>query len=170
MEPYVVEGTGAKITKFPHSAFLAILCHYEEIGETQPWTCGSSILNSRVVLTAAHCLWGCAQSTKALVMVGSSSIAKGIDHAFAVMSFVLHEKYVDHRHAYDLALATTERPFVLGPTVKRVALMENPPYYEPAEIAGWGYINVSFLQVFTIFLLFCFMLARQNHTVVKAYG
>lgn len=166
MEPFIVGGQVAKITKFPHSGFLSIFCHYMGSGEMDTWTCGSSILNSQVVLTAAHCLWGCSQKSKGFVVVGSASINEGMKNAFSVKSFIMHEAYIDSRNDFDLGLVFVKRAFVFGPTVKRIALMREPPYYLPAQVAGWGYITVSFLQVFTKNILFFCMLPGFTRQII----
>lgn len=53
MEPYVVGGDFTDIAHFPHSVFLDINCM------SNGWICGSSILNQRILLTAAHCVFAC---------------------------------------------------------------------------------------------------------------
>lgn len=52
MEGFVIGGSNSKIVDYPHSVFINANCDSE-------WICGGAILNQRMVITAAHCLFGC---------------------------------------------------------------------------------------------------------------
>lgn len=165
MQPFVVAGKCAKITKFPHSAFMKIYCTNLDTGKEIPWICGASIVNEKIVLTAAHCLSDCAGTSRAIISVGCSDKKGGI--STTVLSFVVHEGYRDHKTANDIALAKTKTEFVFGPTVKRIALMEDPPYYEKAQIAGWGLINVSLLIKFlNMFDIYSYILLALSQKII----
>lgn len=138
-EGFIVGGKYARIQDFPHSAFLVISCYtkgYED------FTCGASILNQWILLTAAHCLEGCETGTKVLVSVGSRVKTKG--SFYAVGKFAVHGDYDAYVMRNDIAVAILVKPLVFSSTVKRVLLSSVGIYNEPALLAGWGVTNVIF--------------------------
>ncbi|CAK1583415.1 unnamed protein product [Parnassius mnemosyne] len=65
----IVNGEYAKIENFPHSVFLYMDC-------IKKWRCGSSILNQKILLTAAHCLEFCGSDGKIYAFAGHENINK----------------------------------------------------------------------------------------------
>lgn len=146
-EGFVVGGRFAKIQDFPHSAFLAINCRKQKIFED--FTCGSSILNQWILLTAAHCLEGCRSGTKVLASVGAAKKTKGT--FYSVGKFASHKKYDGDIMKNDICLVMLATPVVFGNTVKRIQLTQIGIYNEPAVLAGWGVTNVIYLLYLNIF-------------------
>lgn len=141
MEPFVVGGEDADIKAFPHSTFTYIKCFEGSNTESSNWICGGSILNERIVMTAAHCLYGCSRKSKFTVSVGHKNLKKGV--VSTIRNYLIHPHYNNEITINDVALMTVKTELKFGKKVKRLALMENPPYYERAQIAGWGMTNVS---------------------------
>lgn len=138
IENLVVEGEVANIAQFPHSGFLNIQCTKPSEGG---FICGSSIINQRIVLTAAHCVNTCASGHSVSVSVGHRNMYKG---SVSSINYILtHPQYNNRIFHYDLALLRSRTALRFSYVVRRVALMKNPPYYEEAHVAGWGYIKVS---------------------------
>ncbi|XP_075991738.1 chymotrypsin-like [Anticarsia gemmatalis] len=137
MEPFVVNGVAIPIDSAPYSAHLSIQCVSSEGKNT--FICGSSILNQAVVLTAAHCIYGCAITSTVIVSAGHHQKGKGVT-AFA-KRMLMHEKYDQRTTSNDIAMIGLKTRFPLSSKVSRVALLRNPPYKEEAVIAGWGLIN-----------------------------
>ncbi|XP_026314435.1 chymotrypsin-1-like [Hyposmocoma kahamanoa] len=135
-QSYIVGGKYARIQDFPHSAFLVIKCHKVEYEE---FTCGSSILNQLILLTAAHCFEDCRSGSKVLVSVGNRRKTKG--NFYTVGKFASHGEYDGHVMKNDIAVAILSRPLVFGSSVKRVLLSHIGIYKEPALVAGWGITN-----------------------------
>lgn len=138
-EGFVVGGKFAKIQDFPHSAFLAISClkrNYED------FTCGSSILNQWILLTAAHCLESCRSGTRVIASVGSAKKTKGT--FYSVAKFANHKKYDGDLMKNDISLVMLASHLVFSNTVKRIQLTQVGIYSEPAMLAGWGVTNVIY--------------------------
>ncbi|WP_154173614.1 GlyGly-anchored extracellular serine protease VesA [Vibrio metoecus] len=56
LSPYIVNGTNANVANYPSFASLAIyISPYQYSSRTY---CGATVLNSRYILTAAHCIYG----------------------------------------------------------------------------------------------------------------
>ncbi|XP_075991733.1 chymotrypsin-1-like [Anticarsia gemmatalis] len=140
-EPYIVYGEYAKIGKFPYTAFLNVQC-IDEPGEIPtPWICGSAIVNDRILITAAHCLYGCLQTSTIIISVGHVQIMKGA--VTRARSYIIHEKYDDDRINNDIALVRVRKRLKLNSNVSRLAITRRPPYKEKAFVAGWGLDGVS---------------------------
>lgn len=137
LEGFIVGGRFAKIQDFPHSAFLAISCRKDYF---EDFTCGSSILNQWMLLTAAHCLEGCLAGTKVLASVGAAKKTKGT--FYAISKFANHKKYDGDLMKNDICVVMLSNPLTFGNTVKRIQLTEVGIYNEPAMLAGWGVTNV----------------------------
>lgn len=140
-EGFVVGGRFAKIQDFPHSAFLAINCRKNKVFED--FTCGSSILNQWILLTAAHCLEGCKTGTKVLASVGAAKKTKGT--FYGVGKFASHKRYDGDIMKNDICLIMLTSPVAFSNTVKRIQLTPVGIYNEPAVVAGWGVTNVIYL-------------------------
>ncbi|KAI8428262.1 hypothetical protein MSG28_002479 [Choristoneura fumiferana] len=139
-EGFVVEGDFAKMKDFPHAALLYIECRESSDNPTRYFTCGSSIINQDIVLTAAHCLENCAAKfTIVTVHVGNREKKKGLP--IKASGFKTHGKYNPRTISNDIALVKLKNRLVFGKKVRRVALMREPPYDETAEVAGWGWLN-----------------------------
>ncbi|XP_063529588.1 trypsin epsilon-like [Cydia strobilella] len=131
MSANVVSGTYSKITQFPHSAFLAI----------HIYTCGASILNQALLLTAAHCVYEHTDPEKYIAFVGHNVRQKG--RKFGVLNFRIHENYHSKHIWNDIALLRLKKDLKFGRNVARVLLVPDPPYDERASVAGWGVTEVG---------------------------
>lgn len=144
-EGFIVGGRFAKIQDFPHSAFLAISCRKQYF---EDFTCGSSILNQWLLLTAAHCFEGCLSGTKVIASVGSAKKTKGTFHS--ISKFANHKKYDGDIMKNDICVVMLSNALTFGNTVKRIQLTQVAMYDEPAVLAGWGVTNVIYFLYFNI--------------------
>lgn len=141
-EGFIVDGETAEIEDFPHAAFLFVECTESGINQNRYFTCGSSILNQVMVLTAAHCLVNCvAKSTIITVHVANRKKKKGL--AIKVSGFKTHEDYDAKTISNDIGLVKLANTLKFGKDVRRVAVMREPPYEERATVTGWGWLSVS---------------------------
>ncbi|XP_061707986.1 chymotrypsin-1-like [Cydia pomonella] len=131
MSANIVLGTYSMITQFPHSAFLAI----------HIYTCGASILNQVLLLTAAHCVYEHTNPEEYIAFVGHNTRQKGSQ--YAVLKFTIHEDYHSKFIWNDIALLRLKKDLNFGRNVARVLLLPDPPYDEMAAVAGWGVTEVG---------------------------
>ncbi|XP_063358192.1 trypsin epsilon-like isoform X2 [Cydia amplana] len=130
-EGFIVGGDYVDSVKdFPHVAALYI---YHSEGEGDNF-CGSSILNQKILLTAAHCLLD--DVVKVTAFVGSLDKKMGKLHR--IDRYQIHKRWDINTASNDIALVRLKKPLSLGTEVKRVILMKKPPKVKIAEVAGWG--------------------------------
>ena len=147
MEPFIVGGKTADLKRFPHAVFMLIKCFEETSVDDVDWICGGSILNELVILTAAHCVYGCSMRSVLSVSVGNVHKDEGVWVAVKQPP-IIHEKYVSYLTTFDIALARLKTPLKLNNGIKRIAVMKEPPFYFKAQVAGWGMIDVSIFYRF----------------------
>lgn len=140
----VVEGRKANITKFPHSVFLRAKCYVND-DIAGYWICGGSVLNQKIILTAAHCIYGCYPHSTFDVNMGHVHRDKGFSSM--VKNFILHQAFRPLSGANDIGLVLINDIIKFNLNIKRISIMKRPPYFERARIAGWGLINVSFFSL-----------------------
>lgn len=141
-EGFIVGGSLGDILNYPHSAWLRINCINGEGNSEGKFVCGASILNQKVLLTAAHCVYLCRFGTHIAVSMGDNTKEKGVLRSGT--SFLFHERFNTWSMSFDVALVKMSKAVTFNSKVSRVAIMKNPPYHETARLAGWGMINVSF--------------------------
>ncbi|CAG9784081.1 unnamed protein product [Diatraea saccharalis] len=137
MEGYIVGGDFAPIYNFPHSVYLSISCARQN--SIDEFICAGSVLNQYFVLTAGHCLEDCGKNSKVVVSIGNEHIDRGVLSTAA--SCKIHERYDGFTMVNDIALVRLKTPIKFNKNVKRVAISRNPPYNEPAYVAGWGVVD-----------------------------
>ncbi|KAH8405203.1 hypothetical protein KR222_010013, partial [Zaprionus bogoriensis] len=99
--------------------------------------CGGSILNSRIILTAAHCLKG---YHLARLSVRAGSRYWNHDGQFLlVANFTIHENYNSTTVDNDIGLIRLAQPLVFSTKVRPIALaQESPKHGDFAYVSGWG--------------------------------
>ncbi|KOB74130.1 Chymotrypsin-1 [Operophtera brumata] len=141
MEGFIVGGQYAKIDNFAHSVFLDIYCVSKVDNSTSGWICGASVVNQKILLSAAHCLHDCSHRSHISIHVGNANSDRG--QIYSLYSFVIHEGYNAQTNVNDICLVRVRSPLKFSRKASRVALMRAPPYTEKATVAGWGVIDVS---------------------------
>lgn len=157
----VTGGRDAKLNEWPWSAALGYKLDDEpEIA----YLCGATLITSRHVLTAAHCI----RDDLVAVLLGELIIGNNSDGArpemFNVTKTTIHGEYDRRSHANDIALVEFERDVTFRDSIVPACLpsAKNHKITEkftnnPATIVGWGstefrgptanHLQVGLLQV-----------------------
>ena len=146
ISPDIVNGTNANILEVP---FIVSLQYIASNGNSYH-SCGASLLNSRWLLTASHCIEG-SDPEDFLVEYGRTEIADGFNGTQIVLveKLIVHEKYdLTGEIENDVGLVKLASPIVWDVDF-RVKLPLQGQYFPtgtPAILAGWGRLGVSSLM------------------------
>ncbi|XP_045763667.1 trypsin 5G1-like [Maniola jurtina] len=128
----IVGGFNTTIQKFPYQAVLYVF------RGTVDYQCGGSIISTRYILTAAHCLPG---ATKIRVRIGSSDADFG-GKTYYSSNFKGHPEYNPITSDYDVAYVRSDYKMKLdGVNARTVKLAPSGSFIEPGTIltvSGWG--------------------------------
>lgn len=112
-------------------------------------TCGGSLINKKVVLTAAHCMLVNGNIREGIsVVVGdwSSESEEENEQTLKTVRTIVHPMYSEKAFDYDIALLILEKEVEISKTVDIISLPEDRKLYEegtPVTIAGWGEFDES---------------------------
>lgn len=133
-------GRNASIEYYAHSVFLYIGT------KKSAYVCGGSIVNQKIILTAAHCLSNCKGKPCELdAYMGSAN--RRVGTKYKIIHYIIHKRYNRQTVSNDIAVTLLKSDITLGSKMQRVALMRQPPPQRSARVAGWGYVDVSLAQV-----------------------
>lgn len=132
----IVGGYEVDITRHPHQVSMR-----RKSCETCAFThtCGGSIYNENVIVTAAHCVNG--RYAENFTIVAGTSIRNGADGVMVrVSKIIMHEDYNGAVYTNDVALMILGSPLPLnGITIAPIALSsEVPAHGSKSVITGWG--------------------------------
>ncbi|XP_073950013.1 chymotrypsin-1-like [Choristoneura fumiferana] len=136
MEGRIVGGETAKMKHYPHSVYLDAACDGGE------WHCGASILNQKILLTAAHCVMGCDEDWAISAFAGNEVIDE-MKLYRKISRYIIHPKYETTSFTHDIALLLMSKHLPFGTTIKRVIIKNRFPKDKDLTIAGWGTIKES---------------------------
>lgn len=133
---FIVDGEEATIEEFPYMAGVV------NLGLT---SCGGSIINSRSVLTAAHCILINSAATVS-VFVGSSRRRGQSGVTYRALRVSIHPDYVYTANPLqlqaDVAVIRTLRQIRFGPLVQPIPLgTEFVPTGSGLILTGWGLLG-----------------------------
>ncbi|GJQ80474.1 hypothetical protein Trydic_g12371 [Trypoxylus dichotomus] len=102
--------------------------------------CGGTILNTRWILTAGHCMIG-KDTSDVVAVVGTNTLkSKGIIRR--TCKIVIHPNYNDTNFSNDIAVIMVTTPFTFNGTIASVVIITGfPPPILNVTVIGWGRTN-----------------------------
>jgi secreted trypsin-like serine protease len=136
--PRVIGGAPSSATENPWQTLLVI---------NDRALCGGSLIASRWVLTAAHCVNG-ADASGVRAWAGISALSERSEaNRLPVSRVIVHPQYDSKSFVNDLALIELSTPWIPGPGLASVGLpvAQDPATWPaagtPAIVSGWGYLG-----------------------------
>ncbi|XP_039499696.1 serine protease Hayan isoform X3 [Drosophila santomea] len=148
---HILDGERVDKGVYPHMAAIA----YNSFG-TATFRCGGSLIASRYVLTAAHCV-NSEESTPSFVRLGALNIEnpesgyQDID----VIDVQIHPNYSGSSKYYDIAILQLADDAKESDVIRPACLYTDrtdPPANSKFYVAGWGVMNVTNRAVSKILL------------------
>ncbi|XP_055622120.1 chymotrypsin-2-like [Toxorhynchites rutilus septentrionalis] len=131
-------GTDAEKDQFPYQVSLR--------SQQNSHFCGGSVLNSRWILTAAHCTAG-RSLRSTIVWVGTRYLNQG-GESYSSERFVRHPEYNATNLANDVSLIRVTTTIMFSPSVQPVQLgTEFITTARNAQVSGWGLASLPGLPI-----------------------
>ncbi|XP_070167364.1 chymotrypsin-1-like [Polyergus mexicanus] len=129
--PRIVGGKDAPVGKYPYQISLRFLDSH---------TCGGSILNTRTILTAAHCVEGTESLLSYLSVHAGTNYLNQTGDMYKVANFTIHENYNRTLLINDIALVHLAKPIKYSKVVQPIKLSTTDISLEgkPCTLSGWG--------------------------------
>ncbi|XP_076394333.1 transmembrane protease serine 9 [Megachile rotundata] len=152
LESRIVGGRDASSGMFPYQVSLR---------QNGRHFCGGSIISSRYILTAAHCVEGMNNLKAMSVVVGTNQLNSG-GVSYGVEKAVYHKDYDEYYLVNDVAVIRVDRNIAFNNLVKPISLASGSNSYDGSAciLSGWGrvqaggnipnnlqYINLNVLSV-----------------------
>ncbi|XP_016930831.2 serine protease Hayan isoform X1 [Drosophila suzukii] len=139
---HILGGIPVALGIYPHMAAIA----YNTFG-TVEFRCGGSLIASRFVLTAAHCV-NSDSTTPAFVRLGAVAIENPTAgyQDINVVDIQIHPNYTSSSKYNDIAILELAEDAKESDTIRPACLYidrDGPPPDSKVYVAGWGVMNVT---------------------------
>lgn len=127
----IVGGSIAEKGEFPYQIFLTY---------NDQFLCGGSILNTFLILTAAHCLKNRHPNRLKITAGGHDlSVSSGTEQIRTASFIYMHENYNSEAHINDIAIIVLSSPLQYTFHVQSINLPQKNERFEGSSIVtGWG--------------------------------
>ncbi|EDV31299.2 uncharacterized protein Dana_GF14616 [Drosophila ananassae] len=106
--------------------------------------CGGTVIESRIILTAAQCVAGIAADNVS-IQVGTDDRTKGKGRVVPVTSIIVHDKFLKNSAPNDIALLWLKWTALAGIVRKLPIVEEEPADQNFCSNAGWGEQSLQIL-------------------------
>lgn len=159
VENRIVGGENAKKGQFPYQISLRHVLYRQHF-------CGGSILNSRFLITAAHCTGGLHSNPRYVyAVVGARHLSSGIE--VKLNKIYRHEAFDSRSLVNDVSLLRTTKKIKFTHLIQPIALpIADLPKSGDTEVllSGWGQTSVQdFINNFSFEQLFKFPVFFQKN-------
>ncbi|XP_017002456.3 serine protease Hayan isoform X2 [Drosophila takahashii] len=142
LTPHILGGIPVALGVYPHMAAIA----YNTF-DTVDFRCGGSLIASRFVLTAAHCV-NSDSTTPAFVRLGTVAIENPTAgfQDINVIDVQIHPNYTSSSKYNDIAILELAEDAKESDTIRPACLYidrAGPPIDSKVFVAGWGVMNVT---------------------------
>lgn len=147
----VIGGKTAELGVWPWIAALG----YRTRSQPGPeWLCASALINTRYVVTAAHCIIGVSPWELYIVRVGDLNLDETVDDGATpndveVERTIAHEQYTANPVANDIALVRLRRPVQFTSLIQPICLPTAQEFRtsslvdQDVFVAGWGRVTFN---------------------------
>lgn len=143
LNPRIVGGFQTDISQAPATVALLRRSRVETDGDLfNAQFCGGTVIATRWILTAAHCLVdqdnNPVPANSVMVLMGSTDLENPVNQPVGVTELIVHENYISTSDGQDIALLQLESDALVDP----IALdRQDVTLNDSAFIAGWGAVN-----------------------------
>ncbi|KAH8299564.1 hypothetical protein KR044_003017 [Drosophila immigrans] len=126
----IVGGETTNIREYPHQVSMRYRGNHR---------CGGSILNSNVIVSAAHCVNTLTSVANLTIFIGINNIFFPEGQELPVRKFIIHENYRTLNNDYDVALLFLDGDIKYNEAAQPIALAtERPENDTVVTVTGWG--------------------------------
>lgn len=137
----IINGQNAVEGQFPYQVSII------QLDPTRPISghfCGGSILNSRWVVTAAHCIYKDFPKDMENIRLHVGSIEWEKGDEYELEKYVVHENYIDSTSGNDISLIKTKKQIKFSDLIKPIAIRSSfVDVGSLVVISGWGRFDAA---------------------------